>query len=94
MELAREHLERAQSLQTTLADRHPGVPSYRVLLAMVQDCLAMHLKKSGHDEEARSLLQSTVSLLEDLSKKHPEMRHVRFMLFGIQRALSDFTKKL
>ena len=91
LEEAQSILEKAVALQSTLADRYPEASSYRVWKAVVQESLARVLGKRNEPAEARSLLESSVSILADLLKDDREARkrgQIRGLLAMYSRTLA------
>jgi serine/threonine protein kinase len=64
---------KAVAVQAALVSQFPEVPDYQVWLAAFRNSWADMLLARGQPREARAALKDTVSSLEELLKKQPEM---------------------
>jgi len=77
-----EQLSRsALAIQSSLAQSFPSMTSYVVGLAIIKDSLARLLTDRSEFDEARSLLESSISYLKKRLAADPEQRSLRGFLF-------------
>ena len=83
------NLRKAVAIQSSLVERFPNVGPYKIWLAIVQESLARALKAPDELDEARSLFESSISTLIEVSESDAELPHVRQMLGIHYRHLAE-----
>ena len=79
-EAAETSLRKALAVQTSLSDRFPEALAYKLWMAMLQDSLARLLSDPARLDEALSLAQQSVAMLDPMRQAAPEAAYIEDLL--------------
>jgi tetratricopeptide (TPR) repeat protein len=91
---AQDNLRKARDLQSTLVRRFPQNYSYKFWMAVIYESLAGLLNESGQLPEARSALQDSIALCQEVLQHDPQAGHIRFMLAHNYASLADLLRRM
>lgn len=88
------HQRQAIKIQSSLVQQFPKAWSYRIWLSRMQESLAILLRDNRRFEQARTILEASIAILDQTLEQKPELWFVHRSLFDQNRILAEILDRL